>query len=196
MPSCFLWPFSFCSSDHVAARLPGEMLLATIASISAWRGGPPHGFAPQRAAVQLSESPLSRLAATDPAVYGTLQESLSVMRPDGEFEQVPVERYIEAEVGMAFPLNDLSERLFASNGPWPEKEFPFPPQAFKRQDEDDDYSFYAMPRFCYHIDEGAVRAITNYYKQAIADGSSVLDICSSWVSHYPADFPEKVGLAR
>jgi SAM-dependent methyltransferase len=34
-----------------------------------------------------------------------------------------------------------------------------------------------------------VRAITNYYKANIAPGSAVLDICSSWVSHYPADFP-------
>ena len=35
-----------------------------------------------------------------------------------------------------------------------------------------------------------MRALTNYYKEAIAPGSSILDICSSWVSHYPADFPE------
>lgn len=49
-----------------------------------------------------------------------------------------------------------------------------------------------MPRFCYHIDEGAVRGITNYYKNNIADGSSVLDICSSWVSHYPSDFPQRM----
>ena len=35
-----------------------------------------------------------------------------------------------------------------------------------------------------------MRALTNYYKENIAAGSSVLDICSSWVSHYPADFPE------
>lgn len=41
----------------------------------------------------------------------------------------------------------------------------------------------------YHIDEGAVRALTNYYREAIPQGSSVLDICSSWVSHYPQDFP-------
>ena len=102
-----------------------------------------------------------------------------------------MERFIEADVGMTFPLIDISDRLYASNGPWP-AEYPFPPQAFKREDESDDYSFYAMPRFCYHIDEGAVRGITNYYKEAIAGGSRVLDICSSWVSHYPADFPAKV----
>ena len=50
--------------------------------------------------------------------------------------------------------------------------------------------FYSTPRFCYHIDEGAVRALTNYYKESIKEGSSILDICSSWVSHYPEDFPK------
>ncbi|KAH8049258.1 hypothetical protein JL722_12059 [Aureococcus anophagefferens] len=37
----------------------------------------------------------------------------------------------------------------------------------------------------YHIDEGAVAALTNYYKAEIPAGADVLDICSSWVSHYP-----------
>ena len=165
---------------------------ACSGAVQSWRSAVQH-----RAAVHLSaaEGPLSRLAATDPAVYGVVEESLSVVRPDGDFEQVPVQRFVEADVGMSFPLLDISERLYASNGPWP-AEYPFPPQAFKRQDESDDYSFYSMPRFCYHIDEGAVRGITNYYKQAIADGSSVLDICSSWVSHYPTDFPDKVRLGN
>ena len=63
------------------------------------------------------------------------------------------------------------------------------PEAFRRQDRDD-ASFYSTPRLCYHIDEGAVRALTNYYKESIPAGSDVLDICSSWVSHYPADFPD------
>lgn len=49
-----------------------------------------------------------------------------------------------------------------------------------------------MPRLCYHIDEGAVRGITHYYKENIAEGSAILDICSSWVSHYPEDFSEKM----
>ena len=49
-----------------------------------------------------------------------------------------------------------------------------------------------MPRLCYHIDEGAVRALTNYYKLNIEKGSDILDICSSWVSHFPEDFPSKM----
>ena len=104
-------------------------------------------------------------------------------------EKIPTQRFVEADVGMTFQKMDISERLYAANGPWP-VDYPFPPEAFRRQDETDDNDFYAMPRLCYHIDEGAVRALTNYYKESIEPGSAVLDICSSWVSHYPEDFPE------
>lgn len=112
-------------------------------------------------------------------------------------QRLTVERYVEADVGMMFPKFDLSDRLFSvptgtkqeTGQIWP-SEFPFPPGAFRRQDESDDADFYAMPRLCYHIDEGAVRAITHYYSNNIAEGSHLLDICSSWVSHYPARFPE------
>ena len=90
-------------------------------------------------------------------------------------EMVPTERFVEADVGMRFPKFDISERLYAANGPWPD-DFPFSPEAFKRQDEDDDADFYSIPRLCYHIDEGAVRALTNYYKENIDSGSDILDI--------------------
>jgi hypothetical protein len=72
---------------------------------------------------------------------------------------------------------------------WPE-EPPFEAQDFFRADEIDDGSFYAVPRLVYHIDEPAVAALTQYYRKNIPAGSTVLDICSSWVSHYPLEFPE------
>ena len=133
-----------------------------------------------------------RLLATMSA--GVITETVEI---DGQTMQV--ERFVEADVGMEFPKAELSERIFddptgskkETGQTWPD-EFIFPPQAFKRMDENDDEDFYGMPRLCYHIDEGAVRALTNYYKENIADGSAILDICSSWVSHYPADFPEKM----
>jgi hypothetical protein len=141
--------------------------------------------------VASAQAALSQLAATDPAVFGTEDGLISVPTPTGITEQIAVTRFVDADVGMTFPLNDVSEQSYASNGPWPAL-WPFPPQNFKRADESDDYDFYMVPRFCYHIDEGAVRGITNYYRQHIADGSSVLDLCSSWVSHFPADFPKKM----
>ena len=72
---------------------------------------------------------------------------------------------------------------------WP-KEQPFKPEDFLRADQQDDGSFYAIPRFVYHIDEPAVASLTQYYRNNIPKGSDVLDICSSWVSHYPLEFPK------
>jgi SAM-dependent methyltransferase len=74
---------------------------------------------------------------------------------------------------------------------WPE-EPPFKPEDFFRADEIDDGSFYAVPRLVYHIDEPAVAALTQYYRKNIAAKSDILDICSSWVSHYPLEFKEKM----
>ena len=83
---------------------------------------------------------------------------------------------------------DISTRVFgdAIRADWP-ADPPFRDQDFRRLDESDDSAFYAptQPRFVYHIDEGAVSALTNYYKAELAPGADVLDICSSWVSHYP-----------
>jgi hypothetical protein len=42
---------------------------------------------------------------------------------------------------------------------WPEK-WPFRPEDFLRYDESDDSVFYDSPRFVYHIDDGAVKALT------------------------------------
>lgn len=44
-------------------------------------------------------------------------------------------------------------------------------------------------RAAFPLVSGAVRALTNYYKDNIPPGSAILDICSSWVSHYPENFP-------
>jgi ubiquinone/menaquinone biosynthesis C-methylase UbiE len=40
----------------------------------------------------------------------------------------------------------------------------------------------------YHIDDFAVSALTKYYGENFKEGDDVLDICSSWVSHYPKDW--------
>jgi len=66
---------------------------------------------------------------------------------------------------------------------------PFSPSDFKRSDESNDGAFYTLPRLVYHIDEPAVASLTQYYRKNIPPGSNILDICSSWVSHYPLEFP-------
>jgi Methyltransferase domain len=63
----------------------------------------------------------------------------------------------------------------------------FPPGAFGRIDEGDDAAFYAPPRLVTHIDEQAIAALSDFYREIIAPGSAVLDLMSSWVSHLPQD---------
>jgi hypothetical protein len=75
---------------------------------------------------------------------------------------------------------------------WPENP-PFRDQDFLRSDEGDDSSFYNVPRLVYHIDEPAVASLAQYYRNNIPKGSDILDICSSWVSHYPLEFPDTMG---
>jgi len=57
-----------------------------------------------------------------------------------------------------------------------------------RMDESDDSLFYQDARLVYHIDDPAVEALTNYYSKNMKEGDDVLDICSSWVSHYPKEW--------
>jgi len=75
---------------------------------------------------------------------------------------------------------------------WPENP-PFKAEDFFRADGNDDGIFYRVPRLVYHIDEPAVASLTQYYRQTIPKKSDVLDICSSWVSHYPLEFPDTMG---
>ena len=75
---------------------------------------------------------------------------------------------------------------------WPE-EPPFRPEDFFRTDGSGDGNFYTVPRLVYHIDEPAVASLTQYYRKNIKPGSDILDICSSWVSHYPLEFPKTMG---
>ncbi len=71
---------------------------------------------------------------------------------------------------------------------WPQ-EWPFRDTDFFRSDGNDDAWFYEVPRFVYHTDEPAVASLTQYYRSNIPPKSDVLDLCSSWVSHYPLEFP-------
>ena len=65
----------------------------------------------------------------------------------------------------------------------------FPAGFFSRGDETDDADFYAFDRFVTHIDDGAIAAVGDLYAElGLASDSSgpVLDICSSWISHFPS----------
>jgi hypothetical protein len=57
--------------------------------------------------------------------------------------------------------------------------------AFRRYDETPDPLFYLQPRFVTHIDDAAVAAVTQLYREFFAPDGAILDLMSSWVSHLP-----------
>ena len=72
----------------------------------------------------------------------------------------------------------------------------FSPQHFERVDEEDDRVFYQQPRKVVHIDDSAIGAVGRLFRELVPPGSLVLDLMSSWRSHWPAGHPKErlVGL--
>ncbi len=63
----------------------------------------------------------------------------------------------------------------------------FPAEAFRRYDETPDEEFYKTPRLVTHIDERAIAAVTQLYRELFPAGGAILDLMSSWVSHLPSE---------
>ncbi|TYI22173.1 hypothetical protein ES332_A06G085800v1 [Gossypium tomentosum] len=80
------------------------------------------------------------------------------------------------------------------NVEWPEQ-FPFKDEDFQRFNETPDSLFYEAPRFVTHIDDAAIAALTKYYSEVFppsnTPGVSILDMCSSWVSHFPKGYKQE-----
>lgn len=66
----------------------------------------------------------------------------------------------------------------------------FSPQFFERMDEDDDRVFYQHPRKVVHIDDSAIAAAGRLFQALVPPGAVVLDLMSSWRSHWPAGHPK------
>ncbi|KAG6772064.1 hypothetical protein D5086_013085 [Populus alba] len=79
------------------------------------------------------------------------------------------------------------------NVDWPQQ-FPFKEEDFQRFDESPDSLFYDAPRFVTHIDDPAIAALTKYYSKVFppsnTPGVCILDMCSSWVSHFPKGYKQ------
>ncbi len=70
-----------------------------------------------------------------------------------------------------------------------------PGWAFDKEDPADDAGFYAEARLVTHIDDAAIAALTDFYRQVLPAGGVILDLMSSWVSHLPDDvsYAEVIG---
>lgn len=70
-----------------------------------------------------------------------------------------------------------------------------PQGAFAKIDAEEDEIFYEPPRLVCHIDDGAIAALTEFYRLALPAGGVLLDLMSSWVSHLPPEieYAEVIG---
>lgn len=69
--------------------------------------------------------------------------------------------------------------------------FPYSAVDFRRSDESDDSDFYSSPRFVTHIDDNAIEFLSAYYAMNLPRTGRILDLCSSWISHFPKELEEK-----
>jgi len=69
----------------------------------------------------------------------------------------------------------------------------FPPGFFDRADPTPDADFYGPPRLVAHIDDRAIAAVGALYAELGLDGE-VLDLMSSWISHFERPPRRLVGL--
>ncbi len=79
-------------------------------------------------------------------------------------------------------------RRNATSSPFPTFP-PFPPEYFGREDETDDSFFYTQPRLVVHIDDAAIAAVGDVFRSLIPPNSAVLDLMSSWRTHWPEGHP-------
>ena len=62
-----------------------------------------------------------------------------------------------------------------------------PAWAFDKEDAGNDLDFYAEARLVTHIDDGAIAALTGFYRAVLPPGGVICDLMSSWISHLPED---------
>ncbi len=60
----------------------------------------------------------------------------------------------------------------------------FPPGFFDRSDPSPDSQFYAVDRLVTHLDARAIAAVGSLYERLGLHNGSVLDLMSSWISHF------------
>ena len=65
--------------------------------------------------------------------------------------------------------------------------FPYTDHDFTPEDSSNDQLFYMLPKFVHHAGEECRKSLTDYYDLILPTqtGSNVLDLCSSFTSHYP-----------
>lgn len=87
----------------------------------------------------------------------------------------------------ANPYSAVSHAMNAQHG-WRPSGWPYEAEDFARMDESPDTMMYAQPRLVEHLDDTSLERLRGAYDalfKACPEGFAVLDLCSSWNSHYP-----------
>mmetsp|Transcript_58598 Transcript_58598/g.104205 ORF Transcript_58598/g.104205 Transcript_58598/m.104205 type:complete len:697 (-) Transcript_58598:87-2177(-) len=86
----------------------------------------------------------------------------------------------------ANPHAPVSLALSAQHG-WTPSGWPYEEHDFSRMDESSDCEMYKEPRLVEHLDEDSLKRLSTGYQaifDCLPDGFSILDLCSSWNSHF------------
>ena len=71
-------------------------------------------------------------------------------------------------------------------------DYTFRPEHFARVDESSDRLFYSFARKVVHIDDAAIAAVQQLFREVLPPHGVVLDLMSSWRSHWPEGFPKQL----
>lgn len=159
-----------CSSSYSVTCAIGSVHPSLSKALKQWTSGGGGGRAPRRLILGLGVSFWTQYMSMAGGSVGVGGNSfIAFARQKGAVEEI------------------------LKNAEWPEQ-FPFKEEDFQRFDESPDSLFYETPRLVRHIDDPAIAALTKYYSEVFPPsntlGVSILDMCSSWVSHFPAGYKQ------
>lgn len=131
------------------------------------------------------------------------QSCKATVLEDGNLHGISRRKTLGLFSASCLTYQSLSGRLVATAASYPEtaeevlvnpefpESWPYTAEAFQRFDESSDAGFYDQPRFVTHIDDMAIKALSEFYEESFppsGSGAAILDMCSSWISHYPRGY--------
>ena len=100
---------------------------------------------------------------------------------------------VEVPNAQSSPVSRVLDGRSGSLG-WP-ADWPYSDSDLTPEDSSNDQLFYLVPKFVHHAGEECRQSLSDYYacvlpeKRLAGDGAAaVLDLCSSWTSHYPKEW--------
>lgn len=142
------------------------MMLASLASYAALRGS----------------SPYLQRVTTKPARVRMAASDASLFKPIDGFQAINWPEEFPFKDDKFFARADESPDILCERE---EMQSPCAPPRLCSLSSSASAAVYQEPRFVTHIDDSAIKSLSEYYAHVIPPGADVLDLCSSWISHFP-----------